>query len=95
MPNAISYTIAEGVAVSGIGRSILYKHIKTGELPIIKLGRRTLIAADDLRALIERHRIVMSDVEPAQSITDDSPARANRDRNDAIAELTISPTESE
>jgi hypothetical protein len=37
----------------------------------------------------------MSDVEPAQSITDDSPARANRDRNDAIAELTISPTESE
>jgi hypothetical protein len=31
--------------------------IKDGELPTIKIGRRTLIADEDLRALLGRHRV--------------------------------------
>jgi excisionase family DNA binding protein len=47
-------TIAEAKLAAGVGRSTLYEAISTGRLPARKLGRRTLILADDLRAWLER-----------------------------------------
>lgn len=60
MDNTISYRIDEAVKVSGIGRSKLYEIIKKGDLPAIRLGRRTLIRSDHLKTFIEnlpRHKI--------------------------------------
>lgn len=45
----IALTIPEAVKASGVGRSSLYEAIASGQLPARKLGRRTLIMANDLR----------------------------------------------
>jgi len=44
----LAYTIHEAVAATGIGRSTLYFHLKTGSLRPTKIGRRTVILADEL-----------------------------------------------
>ena len=53
----IAHPINRAVVVSGISRSGLYERIKSGELSIIKIGRRTLILDEDLRALVNCYRI--------------------------------------
>jgi excisionase family DNA binding protein len=53
MTNAIAYTIPDAVRVSGIGRTTLYKLIGAGEIEARKVGNRTLIPADSLRAYID------------------------------------------
>jgi excisionase family DNA binding protein len=50
----IAYSIAEAVAASGIGRTTIYELIKRGELPIAKVGARTVIRRHDLEAMLER-----------------------------------------
>jgi excisionase family DNA binding protein len=45
----LSYSIADVVKLSGVGRTVLYEEIKAGRLKAHKLGRRTLILADDLQ----------------------------------------------
>ncbi len=45
----LSYSIADIVKLSGVGRTLLYEEIKAGRLKAHKLGRRTLILADDLQ----------------------------------------------
>jgi excisionase family DNA binding protein len=50
----LAYSIGEVCRVLGIGKSSLYKSIKSGELPAKKRGHRTLILADDLRAFLQR-----------------------------------------
>jgi excisionase family DNA binding protein len=51
----LAYSVPEAVAVSGIGRSILYELIKAGKLAIVKIGSRTLIRHGDLAALLDDH----------------------------------------
>ena len=41
----VSYSIAEAVAVTGLGRTSLYAEIGAGRLRATKCGRRTLIPA--------------------------------------------------
>jgi excisionase family DNA binding protein len=53
----LAHQLSRAAQIIGLSRSTLYLLIKSGELPIIKVGRRTLIADDDLRFLIKRHRI--------------------------------------
>jgi excisionase family DNA binding protein len=50
----IAYTIKEAAAASGIGRTTIYELIKCGELPLVKIGRRSLIRRPDLEGLLER-----------------------------------------
>ena len=52
----LAHQLPRAAQISGLSRSTLYNLIKTGELPVIKVGRRTLIADADLRSLINRHR---------------------------------------
>ena len=49
----LAYTIADACRVSSIGRTRLYSYISEGRLETRKLGRRTLVLADSLRALVE------------------------------------------
>jgi excisionase family DNA binding protein len=49
----LAYRIDKACEVSGFGKTKLYEEIGSGRLRAVKVGRRTLIPADDLRAFIE------------------------------------------
>ena len=49
-----AFTIPEFCAWSRIGRTKVYELIAAGELPIVKIGKRTLIRCSDGRALLEK-----------------------------------------
>ena len=46
----LAVPIPEAARLGGVGRSTLYAEIKVGNLKIRKVGRRTIVAMDDLRA---------------------------------------------
>jgi excisionase family DNA binding protein len=48
----LSYTVDGATKASGLGRTTIYSLISENRLRIVKVGRRTLIPADSLRALI-------------------------------------------
>lgn len=48
----LAYSVAEAIRVSSIGKTRLYALIKEGRLEARKIGKRTLIPASSLRALI-------------------------------------------
>jgi len=52
----ISLSIADVVASTGLGRTKVYAAIRDGELAIVKIGKRSLVLDDDLRAWLRRHR---------------------------------------
>lgn len=54
MSEKLAYTIPEAVAASGLGRTTIYELIKRRELPIVKVGSRSLIRRQDLEAMLER-----------------------------------------
>jgi excisionase family DNA binding protein len=49
----LAYQIPEACEAAGVCRSKLYQLIKSGQLPVRKLGKRTLILASDLKQLVE------------------------------------------
>jgi excisionase family DNA binding protein len=49
----LTYTISEAAAALSIGRTTIYKLISEQRLRTVKIGARTLIPADQIRALIE------------------------------------------
>ncbi len=51
-PEKLIYTIKEARAALGVGTTTLYKEIAEGRLATIKLGSRTLIPGDALRAWV-------------------------------------------
>lgn len=53
MNTPISYTIEEAVKITGLGRTRLYQELKSGRLPAVKLGRRTLIPHSSLQAWLD------------------------------------------
>lgn len=50
------YSINETIAITNFGRTYLYRLINSGELPLIKIGRRSLIAAPDLVRFLNSRR---------------------------------------
>lgn len=50
------YSIPEGAKQAGIGRSKMYEEINDGKLHTFKIGKRHLIAAEDLDAYIQKCR---------------------------------------
>jgi excisionase family DNA binding protein len=53
----LAHSVSDAAARIGISRSGLYLLIARRELPIAKVGSRTLILDEDLRAFLARHRI--------------------------------------
>jgi excisionase family DNA binding protein len=51
-PFALS--IPDVIRLSAVGRSTVYKAIGAGDLPIRKVGRRTIILASDLKSWLEQ-----------------------------------------
>ncbi|ATE67109.1 DNA-binding protein [Rhizorhabdus dicambivorans] len=51
----LAYSIDEVAKATGLGRTTLYAIIKQGRLPVVKLGKRTLIRSDDLEQLLTPH----------------------------------------
>jgi excisionase family DNA binding protein len=49
----MAFTVDEASMVSRIGRNNLYLAVQTGALRARKLGKKTLILRDDLRAWLE------------------------------------------
>lgn len=60
--NRLAYSIPQAVEATSVGRSLLYKQIKAGNLKTFKIGTRTLIAAEDLVAWLNKskQRVVMT-----------------------------------
>ncbi len=48
----LAYSIREASTASSLGRTSLYGHIAAGRLKAVRVGGRTVIPAESLRALI-------------------------------------------
>ena len=48
----LAYSIREACRASSLGRTTLYAHIAAGRLKAVRIGGRTVIPAESLRALI-------------------------------------------
>lgn len=53
-PDRLAYSPAEAAQALGISRARLYQLIEDGSIPSLKLGRRRLIRAEALVALLDR-----------------------------------------
>jgi excisionase family DNA binding protein len=53
-PNKPAYSIPEVLRLVPVGRSTIYREIKARRLKVSKVGRRTIIRADDLEAWLKR-----------------------------------------
>ena len=49
----LTLTIDEAAKVLGIGRQLAYDRAKTGEIPVIRIGRRLLVPRRALEKLLE------------------------------------------
>ena len=56
-PAPLAHSVPDAARRIGISRSGLYVLIARGEIPIAKVGNRTLVLDDDLRAYLARHRV--------------------------------------
>ena len=52
-PQPLAYSVADACKVSSIGKTRLYALISEGRLEVRKIGKRTLIPAASLHALID------------------------------------------
>ena len=53
----LAYTIPQAVDALGISRSTLYTFIKSKQLPVVKIGQRTLIRSADLSEFINQRLV--------------------------------------
>lgn len=52
----LAYSINRTAKALGVGRSTIYKLIKTGQVDALKIGTRTLITTESIARLTEVHR---------------------------------------
>ena len=50
--DALAFTVQSACALTGLGRTTMYALMRAGTLRRIRIGGRTLIAADSLRAML-------------------------------------------
>jgi len=51
LPFRVLLPISDTCAALGVGRNSVYNLINAGKLEIVKIGRRTLVTADSIKAL--------------------------------------------
>jgi excisionase family DNA binding protein len=49
-----AYSVKDTLDLLSIGRTFLYELVKSGDLPAVKLGKKTLFYAVDIAALMAR-----------------------------------------
>lgn len=49
----LGFSIKEACEATSLGRTSIYNHIASGRLRAVRIGGRTVIPADSLRALID------------------------------------------
>ena len=54
MGNKETLSVEEAAKVLGIGRNLCYERVKTGEIPVIRIGRRLLVPRRALERLLEQ-----------------------------------------
>lgn len=54
MEDKLTLSIEECAKRLGIGRNLCYDRVKTGEIPVIKIGRRLLVPRRALEKLLEQ-----------------------------------------
>jgi excisionase family DNA binding protein len=54
----LTLTVNECAKLLGIGRQLAYDRVKTGEIPVIKVGRRLLVPRKALEKLLEQGQAV-------------------------------------
>ena len=52
MEDKQTLSVEEAAKVLGIGRNLCYERVKTGEIPVIKIGRRFLVPRMALEKLL-------------------------------------------
>jgi excisionase family DNA binding protein len=52
MEAKLTLSIEEAAKLLGIGRNLCYDRVKTGEIPVIKIGRRLLVPRSALEKLL-------------------------------------------
>jgi excisionase family DNA binding protein len=52
-PAPLAYTVAAACAAASLSRTTLYEQVKAGRLKLVKVGRRSLIDAGSLHALLD------------------------------------------
>ena len=57
----LTLTIEETAKALGIGRQLAYDKAKTGEIPVIKVGRRILVPRKALERLLENPKLFKSE----------------------------------
>jgi len=48
----VTFTVEETAKLLGIGRQLAYDRVNTGEIPVIKIGRRLLVPRSALEKLL-------------------------------------------
>jgi excisionase family DNA binding protein len=76
-PTALAHSIPAAAARISLSRSRLYELISTGEIPVVKVGSRTLISETDLCTFLDRHRVERG---PVDDIGCDQERKASRCR---------------
>ena len=54
----LALSVPEAAKITGFGQTTIYAEIKTGQLRARKLGARTFITIDDLRAWLEDKPVI-------------------------------------
>ncbi len=52
----LALSVTDAARLIGLGRSKIYEHIKSGDLPSFRIGRRRLISLKDLENFLENYR---------------------------------------
>lgn len=72
-PTRLTYSIQETADLLGISKALAYRLADAGELPVVRFGRRILVNAAALQAVVGRG--IAESLAPAPS-ADDAPGDA-------------------
>ena len=53
LPPKLAYSIKDACAALSLGKTKIFALIKVGQLPVVRVGGRTLVPATSLQALLE------------------------------------------